>query len=220
MADPSRPLTSPDDCPSLSSASRRVASPRQAALNLFRGNGGYQRMPSGGDHEMVDLDGSGPSSHASGLGIAMRPGSGFPPPTSTASPPETPRSFHGLLGSTSSTVASPNYPPEPYLSPNMAKMSNQQGTSEPFSGIWTPAVPHTASSPSGNPTQEPHDRNNSPNPQARGLDSPASNLDGQSTPSVVGPRGEVIDDDFDDDTFYKKFGKRDSSVLLTQSSPP
>ncbi|KAL2682464.1 hypothetical protein Neosp_006915 [[Neocosmospora] mangrovei] len=124
MADPSRPLTSPDDTvpPSLSSASRRVASPRQAALNLFRGNSGYQRMPSGGDHEMVDLDDSGPSSYASGLGISMRSG---PPPASRSSPPETPLSHHGLLGSTSSAVASPNYPPEPYLSPNMVKTSNQ-----------------------------------------------------------------------------------------------
>jgi hypothetical protein len=218
MADPSRPLTSPDDTvsPSLSSASRRVASPRQAALNLFRGNSGYQRMPSDGDHEMVDLDDSGPSSYASGLGISMRPG---PPPASRSSPPETPRSHHGLLGSTSSVVASSNYPPEPYLSPNMARTSNQQGAPEPFSEIWTPAVPHPASSLSGNPTEESHNLKDSPNTQARGLSSPASNLDGQSTPTVVGPRGEVIDDDFDDDTFYKKFGKRDSSVALTQSSP-
>ncbi|KAI8667488.1 hypothetical protein NCS56_00885000 [Fusarium sp. Ph1] len=215
MADPSRPLTSPDDTvsPSLSSASRRVASPRQAALNLFRGNSGYQRMPSGGDHEMVDLDDSGPSSYASGLGISMRPG---PPPASRSSPPETPRSHHGLLGSASSAVASPNYPPEPYLSPNMARTSNQQGTAEPFSEIWTPAVPHPASSLSGNPTEESQNLKDAPNTQARDFNSPSSNLDGQSTPTVVGPRGEVIDDDFDDDTFYKKFGEPPSHCSSNQ----
>ncbi|KAJ3526448.1 hypothetical protein NM208_g11182 [Fusarium decemcellulare] len=131
------------------------------------------------------------------------------PIASKASPPETPRSFHNLLGgSHASSAASPaHHYPDPPLSPEMARTTDMQGTPEPFSEIWAPSMPAASRSPKDDFSKDTEDFKDAPKSQARGLGTPSSNADGQSTPGMLDPRGEVLDDDFDDDVFHKKFGE-------------
>ncbi|KAF4976815.1 hypothetical protein FZEAL_6556 [Fusarium zealandicum] len=249
MAGPSRPLTLPDDFqdpvsafspPPTSKRSATSLSAGQAAINLFRSNGGYQRMPSDGAHEMADLEDNGTSSPglgssgANGLGIAMRPAPAAAPSPNLSqhrqslgrvpvggkgSPPETPRSFHDLLGaSPPSSVVSPGQPPSAPLGPVNSRAVNSQGTPEPFSEIWTPSMPLSARSSRADMSKEAEDLKNMPTAHTREIGSPSLTPGGNSTPGVLNPRGDVSDDDdeFDDETFHRKFAEPPSHCSSNQ----
>ncbi|KAF5027490.1 hypothetical protein F66182_415 [Fusarium sp. NRRL 66182] len=203
MADHSRPLTSspsgdPDDFSHLSPG---------PSTSLFGSNGGYtQLMPAEGTHEMADLDKSDPA-YASGLGISMGSSSLSPDPThqSRMSPPETPHSFHNLLGG--SAHSSPRYPPEGSFTADAPRTASSQGTPEPYSEIWAPSMPRSARNSKTDLPGEADRTKEMAKTHEPEVPSSSSSRDGPAIPKIVEPRGDAVDDDFDDDMFYKKFAE-------------
>ncbi|KAF4450637.1 hypothetical protein F53441_6298 [Fusarium austroafricanum] len=175
----SRPLSSPED------HLDELHSPRHRphGINIFGNSSGYHLMPGG--HEMADLNQ--PSS--SGLGISMN----SPDATHKMSPPETPHSFHNLLGD------SPRHGPDGSFSPE--RTADSQGTPEPYSEIWAPSMPRPArNSNNGDEIEKVKD-------MPRTMEREVPSGSGQKLPKIVEPRGDMMDDDFDDEDFYKKFAE-------------
>ncbi|KAJ4247168.1 hypothetical protein NW762_013307 [Fusarium torreyae] len=205
MADSSRPFTSSDD--HLDDFSD-LHSRRAPGINLFGNSSGYHLMPSEGTHEMADLDKSGPA-YASGLGISM---ASAPDPThhsSKMSPPETPHSFHNLLGD--STNSSPRHAPEgsSSFSPDVARTTSAQGTPEPYSEIWAPSMPRSARNSKTDlaESEEAEEIKKMPKTEEREIGTPSLKQDELQIPKIVEPRGDEMDDDFDDEFFYQKFAE-------------
>ncbi|KAF5693066.1 hypothetical protein FDENT_2326 [Fusarium denticulatum] len=99
---------------------------------------------------------------------------------SSSSPPETPHSFRNLLGShpAASSSSSP-------------RVADSQGTPEPYSEIWAPSMPRGG------------DEKKSDMP--RTMEREVKSEGGKKLPKIVEPRGDAMDDEFDDEIFYKKF---------------
>lgn len=219
MAEPSRPLhpVPEADEDSISPVSSR-RTPASFSPNLFR-RSGYHRMDSGGAQEMADLEepaaarttspppaGTDAASDADGLGISWRPsthrrvssGSSIsrrPVGAPKTSPPETPRQSQGLLdvaGSTSPPQArrQPSWDRPPPLEDRMLSPGPPSILEEPlpFKG--------RAAAIDGTPSEQ---SSRFPGHQHAGL-SPDDDLEGDS---------------FDDDAFYKKFGRFKSRVLCS-----
>lgn len=178
---------------------------RSHGINIFGNSSGYQSLMSseGGHHEMSDLK-TAPGS-ASGLGISM----GSPPSQSQSpdpnqhhklSPPETPHSYHNLMGD------SPRHSPEGSFSP---RTSDMQGTPEPYSQIWAPSMPRSRGNSQTDVGGESEKVKEMPKTQEREI-TPSSS--GQNVPKIVEPRRDTMDDDYDDEIFYKKFGKFHESL--------
>ncbi|KAH6987245.1 hypothetical protein EDB80DRAFT_589845 [Ilyonectria destructans] len=164
-------------------------------------------------------DGKG-NSH--GLGISMTRNSGRVPVS--GSPPETPHSNQGLLDNTSSVASpaiglSPNpssgYPPPTYLSPDVSRPAAMSASMSGPDSIWTPAMPSSSRhSHKDSDTESIDAKIPVPEPGSRGLLSSGHGPAG--VPEGFEPRGEVPDDDFDDDTFYKKFQEPPSNCWSNQ----
>ncbi|KAF5577764.1 hypothetical protein FPCIR_11922 [Fusarium pseudocircinatum] len=137
---------------------------KPSGINIFgiSGSGYHHLMP----HEMADLHNQ-PSPEAK-MG-------------SSSSPPETPHSFHNLLGShpAGSSSSSP-------------KVADSQGTPEPYSEIWAPSMPRGGD----------EKKSDMPRTMEREV---KMNEGGKKLPKIVEPRGDAMDDEFDDEIFYKKF---------------
>jgi hypothetical protein len=169
--------------------------------------GGQQQQQ---QHEMSDLG----TASGSGLGISM----GSAPAQSQSqtqspdpnqhhklSPPETPHSFHNLLGGDS-----PRHPLPAQGSSFSPRTANSQGTPEPYSEIWAPSMPRSRGNSQtdiggGAATTTTEKAKQMPTTQEREI-TPSSSS-GQNVPKIVEPRKDEMDDDFDDEIFYKKFGK-------------
>ncbi|KAF5235388.1 hypothetical protein FANTH_11727 [Fusarium anthophilum] len=131
---------------------------KPSGVNIFgiSGSGYHHLMP----HEMADLD--------------------KPSPEARMSPPETPHSFHNLLGGqpAGSSSSSP-------------RVADSQGMPEPYSQIWAPSMPRGG------------DEKKSDMP--RTMEREVKMSEGGKLPKIVEPRGDAMDDEFDDEIFYKKF---------------
>jgi hypothetical protein len=207
MADPSsRPLYSDygyQDDDSHTQQQRRAPGINIFGLSNNNSSSGYHLMPSGG-HEMADLNDSAPGLGISNMGSASNAHSQSPDPTHHArmSPPETPHSFHNLLGD--STNSSPRHQPDPSFSPRVA---NSQGTPEPYSEIWAPSMPRSARNSNTDLTDASEKVKEMPRTQQREITPSSSSRDGPPIPKIVEPRKDEMDDEFDDEIFYRKFGK-------------
>ncbi|KAM0259572.1 hypothetical protein ACHAPA_010657 [Fusarium lateritium] len=205
MADPSsRPLYSDYGHQDQDDDSHTQQQRRAPGINLFglsNSTSGYHLMPSGG-HEMADLNDSAPGLGISNMGSASNAHSQSPDPTHHAkmSPPETPHSFHNLLGD--STNSSPRHQPDPSFSPRVA---DSQGTPEPYSEIWAPSMPRSARNSNTDLTDSAEKVKEMPTTQEREIMPSSSSHDGPSVPKIVEPRKDEMDDEFDDEIFYKKF---------------
>ncbi|KAF4995356.1 hypothetical protein FGRMN_5140 [Fusarium graminum] len=208
MADlSSRPLYSysPQD-PDLNSEDSYTQQRRAPGINLFglsNTSSGYHLMPSGG-HEMADLDNSVPGLGISDMGSASNNHSQSPDPIHHAkmSPPETSHSYNNLLGD--STNSSPRQQPEASFSPRTA---NSQGTPEPYSEIWAPSMPRSARNSKVDLTNDYEKAKDMPRTQQREITPSSSSRDGPQIPTIIEPRKDSIDDDYDDEIFYKKFAE-------------
>ncbi|KAF4436335.1 hypothetical protein FACUT_6499 [Fusarium acutatum] len=94
-----------------------------------------------------------------------------------SSPPETPHSFQNLLGGQSSS-SSP-------------RVADSQRTPEPYSEIWAPSMPRGG--------------DEKKNDMPRTMEREVKMSEGGKLPKIVEPRGDAMDDEFDDEIFYKKF---------------
>lgn len=134
---------------------------KPSGINIFgiSGSGYRHLMP----HEMADLHNPSPEAKTG------------------SSPPETPHSFHNLLGGhpAGSSSSSP-------------RVADSQGTPEPYSQIWAPSMPRGDEKKIDMP---------------RTMEREVKMSEGGKLPKIVEPRGDAMDDDFDDEIFYKKFGK-------------
>ncbi|RGP61504.1 hypothetical protein FLONG3_10510 [Fusarium longipes] len=139
------------------------------------------------------------SASASGLGISMgsAPSQTSPDPNQhhKLSPPETPHSFHNLLASGDS----PRHP-HPAEASFTPRTANSQGTPEPYSQIWAPSMPRSR----GNSQTDTDEIKKMPATQEREVKSSSS---GHNVPKIVEPRKDAMDDEFDDEIFYKKFAE-------------
>ncbi|KAF7563202.1 hypothetical protein G7046_g905 [Stylonectria norvegica] len=192
--------------------------------NLF-GRSGYQRMPSDTENgqEMANLDDtpSRVSRDVDGLGISnsgKRNSIGRVPVGSKMGSPETPRSFHGLLGTPdTSSLASPaiklspqpqiQYHPDlsqPPTSPPLTKSTDTKG--QPYTTIWDASLPNTNRSPQQNLYDEHRrERSNSLPLGDTPTLTPALGHPSQNSPGDLDSRNEFHEDDFDDSTFHTKF---------------
>ncbi|KAF5544440.1 hypothetical protein FMEXI_6553 [Fusarium mexicanum] len=131
---------------------------KPSGVNIFgiSGSGYHHLMP----HEMADLD--------------------KPSPEAKMSPPETPHSFHNLLGGqpAGSSSSSP-------------RVADSQGTPEPYSQIWAPSMPRGGAEKKSD--------------MPRTMEREFKMSEGGKLPKIVEPRGDAMDDEFDDEIFYKKF---------------
>ncbi|KAF5614222.1 uncharacterized protein FSUBG_102 [Fusarium subglutinans] len=132
---------------------------KPSGVNIFgiSGSGYHHLMP----HEMADLD--------------------KPSPEAKMSPPETPHSFHNLLGGHQPAGSSSSSP----------RVADSQGMPEPYSQIWAPSMPRGG------------DEKKSDMP--RTMEREVKMSEGGKLPKIVEPRGDAMDDEFDDEIFYKKF---------------
>ncbi|KAF7542998.1 hypothetical protein G7Z17_g11098 [Cylindrodendrum hubeiense] len=227
--------------PSPSSATRRNAnhSPRPLSSNPFSGagifrspsrNSGYRQMhDTDGGHEMTDLEDTnsnimfdGEKNNSHGLGISMTRNDGRLP--ISGSPPETPGSNQGLLDNTSSGASpatglslNPSlvYPPTTYLSPDVSRPAAMSASTNGPGAIWSPAMPSSSRNQKDS-DDESIDAKGIPVPEpgSRGLLSSGHRSTGR--PEGFEPRGEVPDDDFDDDAFYRKFQEPPSNCWSSQ----
>ncbi|KAG4288381.1 hypothetical protein FPRO06_06033 [Fusarium proliferatum] len=107
-----------------------------------------------------------------------------------SSPPETPHSFHNLLGGhpAGSSSSSP-------------RVADSQGTPEPYSQIWAPSMPRGDEKKIDMP---------------RTMEREVKMSEGGKLPKIVEPRGDAMDDDFDDEIFYKKFAEPPKGCSTTR----
>lgn len=178
-------------------------------------------MPSDGAQEMMDFGGRG-SSEVDGLGISnLNHRNSFTrvPVGSKTTPPETPRSFNGLLGSPNpSDIASPNpNQSEPQSRLNMGQPENLASpppvvrSTGPKGGAFTEvwdAPPSNHEQPSPQPT---YDEAGGLRGQGTNQSTPVLNYWNQSSPGDLDSRADFPDEEFDDETFYKKFCKQEGS---------
>ncbi|KAF5978950.1 hypothetical protein FBULB1_5978 [Fusarium bulbicola] len=132
---------------------------KPSGVNIFgiSGSGYHHLMP----HEMADLD--------------------KPSPEAKMSPPETPHSFHNLLGGHQPAGSSSSSP----------RVADSQGMPEPYSQIWAPSMPRGGG-------EKKID-------MPRTMEREVKMSEGGELPKIVEPRGDAMDDEFDDEIFYKKF---------------
>ncbi|KAJ4143111.1 hypothetical protein NW765_000252 [Fusarium oxysporum] len=130
---------------------------KPSGINIFgiTGSGYHHLMP----HEMADLHNSG----------------GVPPSPEAkmSSPPETPHSFHNLLGGHHPAGSSSSSP----------RIADSQGTPEPYSEIWAPSMP----------------RGDEKKDMPRTMEREVKMSEGGKLPKIVEPRGDAMDDEFDDE---------------------
>lgn len=233
MADPSRPLTAPDDNYNydfalsprafLSSPREVSPSPRYSPLALLRNSNGYQPMSSNAPHEMDDLFDS-PVVGGSGLGTSSSPWlndhkpTSQPPVQSTTNPLDTSKSSpQRLLETSASPPASPSASPSAPVSPPVGLSSghspntyppSSSDTPEPFSEIWMPSIPVSNQSPNADTPVKSGVLKTVPESQERELDFSEVDSAGRAAPGSSNPRADAMDDDYDDDAFYRKFGKQ------------
>ncbi|PNP61144.1 hypothetical protein FNYG_14232 [Fusarium nygamai] len=147
---------------------------KPSGINIFgiSGSGYHHLMP----HEMADLHNQ-PSPEAK---------------MGSSSPPETPHSFHNLLGShpAGSSSSSP-------------RVADSQGTPEPYSEIWAPSMPRGSD----------EKKSDMPRTMEREV---KINEGGKKLPKIVEPRGDAMDDEFDDEIFYKKFAEPPKGCSTTR----
>lgn len=214
------------------SSSRRIpVSPiKDFSPSAFFGRSGYQMMPDDGQ-EMVHFGTSdhhftaGPSSSSSpptqhlpqdetsseigagGLGISGLPTKDLPaglsingspsnnrnslrrkPVGSGASPPGASLSHHGLLSLAASTAAS-----TPVLSGFLRGPALLSSPHSRNRGSWDPQSSFAGAQES--------------NTLRSYVGTPATTASTQGTPGQLDPRGEFLEDEFDDEVFYKGFGE-------------
>ncbi|OBS28699.1 hypothetical protein FPOA_02637 [Fusarium poae] len=215
MADPfaSSPFTYSDD------HFESLQPPRKShGINIFGNSSGYysplmmsssetageRRQQQYNQHEMSNLGAA--STSASGLGISMgsapsqsQSQSQSPDPNQhhKLSPPETPHSFHNLMGGDSSR----HTPAQGSFSPCTA---DSQGTPEPYSEIWAPSMPHSRGISQTDIGTTEKAKQASTTQEREIMPSSSS---GQKLPKIVEPRRDEMDDKFDDEIFYKKFAE-------------
>ncbi|PCD35887.1 hypothetical protein AU210_008445 [Fusarium oxysporum f. sp. radicis-cucumerinum] len=147
---------------------------KPSGINIFgiTGSGYHHLMP----HEMADLHNSG----------------GVPPSPEAkmSSPPETPHSFHNLLGG--------HHPAG--SSSSSSRIADSQGTPEPYSEIWAPSMP----------------RGDEKKDMPRTMEREVKMSEGGKLPKIVEPRGDAMDDEFDDEIFYKKFAEPPKGCSTTR----
>ncbi|KAK7409330.1 hypothetical protein QQX98_008509 [Neonectria punicea] len=221
--------------PSPSSATRRSANlstrPPSSANTFSQGffrsssrNSGYRAMPDD-DHELSNFDDTNDNTLATnssdGLGISVIRSSARIP--FRTSPPNTPRSHQALLDNASSvgspaTALSPNpsigYPPTTYLSPDVSRPAAMSPSQPGQEAIWTPS--------SSRNFQNAYDDESVNLKNIPVSDSAPPGLHSTSHSSLTqgfddsAPRGEVPEDDFDDDAFYRKFSEPPSNCWSSQ----
>ncbi|CCT69324.1 uncharacterized protein FFUJ_07978 [Fusarium fujikuroi IMI 58289] len=143
---------------------------KPSGINIFgiSGSGYHHLMP----HEMADLHSPSPEAKTG------------------SSPPETPHSFHNLLGGhpAGSSSSSP-------------RVADSQGTPEPYSQIWAPSMPRGDEKKIDMP---------------RTMEREVKMSEGGKLPKIVEPRGDAMDDEFDDEIFYKKFAEPPKGCSTTR----
>lgn len=197
---------------------------------LFRLNG-YQRMsPVDNNQELSTITQTG-SSGFDDLGISANnqdtPGNfshrnsfARVPVGSKSTPPDTPRSFNNLLSPNPSSIASP-----PLLSPDsrtplkldggdLASPRRIRSTGSKGSQNDINTTLWDAPDQSGNSLYD--ERMSVRSGVARNNAPPALNSSVQSTPGELDSRTDVPDDEFDDETFNKKFGSAPSGCASRQ----
>lgn len=175
-------------------------SPLMMSSSETAGEGGQQQHHN--QHEMSNF-GTAPTS-VSGLGISMgsapsQSQSQSPDPNQhhRLSSPETPHSFHNLMSGDTPR----HTPSQGSFSPRIA---DSQGTPEPYSEIWAPSMPRSR----GNSQTDPSATETAKQiPTAQEREIMPSSSSAQKLPKIVEPRHDEMDDEFDDEIFYKKFGK-------------
>lgn len=175
------------------SPSSPSSNPFSSASLFGRGGSGYSRMPSDGIHEMSDL-GEVPRQSdrdVDGLGISMN----STDPTASRNPAGSPS--EAPLGLNASYYNSPAPLPS-----GPARNSKSQFAST-VSGLLQSSSYLGAEGVRGN--------------QSPGLTPDTHYAAGAHTPGHRDPGPDYIDDEYDDDVFYKKFGKNKSSSFRSSA---